>query len=50
MAINFRTNTKASVPISMAYDNSPIDQDTGIIYAAVVLLGLYILIVFEVKL
>lgn len=46
--IQFRTNLKANFPVSMGYNLQPINPDDGIIYAALVLLGLYVLIIFEV--
>ncbi|XP_026470190.1 P protein-like, partial [Ctenocephalides felis] len=46
--VRMRTNAEANFPLSIGYDVSPIDMDDGVIYAAVVLLGLYILIVFEI--
>nr|XP_012134755.1 PREDICTED: P protein-like [Megachile rotundata] len=46
--INLRTNLESSFAISISYDVSSMNKDEGIVYAAIVLLGLYILIVFEV--
>lgn len=37
------------VPVQFAFDPTPINTDIGIIYAAVVLLGLYIMIIWEVS-
>lgn len=48
ISINLRTNLEHSFPISIAYDLSPINTDDGILYAAIVLFGLYVLIVFEI--
>ncbi|XP_076244373.1 P protein [Calliopsis andreniformis] len=48
ISINFKTNLESSFAISMTYDLSSIDKHHGTICAAVVLLGLYILIIFEV--
>ena len=48
ISMNLKTNLESGFAISMAYDLSSIDKDDGIGYAAIVLLGLYILIVFEV--
>lgn len=45
--LNLYTNFDASFPINFAYDPSPLDKDMGIIYAAIVLLGLYIMIIWE---
>lgn len=47
--IKFNTNLNANLPISMGYNLDPIDTDDGIIYAALILVGLYVLIIFEVK-
>lgn len=46
--IRFRTNIEESLPVQIAYDPSPIDKVTGVIYASVVLLGLYIMIIWEI--
>ncbi|XP_076162409.1 P protein isoform X2 [Ptiloglossa arizonensis] len=48
MSINFKTNLESSLPVSMKYDLSLIDKTDGIIYAVIILLGLYILIIFDV--
>jgi hypothetical protein len=47
LLLNLYTNFDASFPINFAYDPSPLDKDLGIIYAAIVLLGLYIMIIWE---
>jgi hypothetical protein len=44
-----KTNMDASFPTAIYCDLSPIDTDSGIVYAAIVLLGLYVLIVLEVS-
>jgi hypothetical protein len=44
-----KTNMDASFPSAVSFDVSPIDTDSGIVYAAIVLLGLYVLIVLEVS-
>lgn len=49
MFIKLRTNSKSSLSFSIAYNLSPINTDTGIPYAAVILIGLYIMIIFEVN-
>ncbi|KAK6622012.1 hypothetical protein RUM44_001819 [Polyplax serrata] len=46
--IHFETNLNSSFPVSIGYDLSPIDMEDGVIYATIVLLGLYIFIIFEV--
>ncbi|XP_011869854.1 PREDICTED: P protein isoform X1 [Vollenhovia emeryi] len=48
MFIKLRTSSKSSLSFSIAYDLSSINADTGIPYAAFILIGLYILIIFEV--
>ncbi|XP_011686106.1 PREDICTED: P protein [Wasmannia auropunctata] len=48
MFVNLRTNSKSNLSFSLAYDLSPINTDTGIPYAAVILISLYILIIFEI--
>lgn len=47
LMLNLFTNFDASFPVNFAYDPSPLDKDMGIIYAAIVLLGLYIMIIWE---
>ncbi|KAL0127051.1 hypothetical protein PUN28_005401 [Cardiocondyla obscurior] len=48
MFIKLWTNSESSLSFSMVYDLSPINTDTGLPYAACILIGLYILIIFEV--
>ncbi|KAK9294919.1 hypothetical protein QLX08_010612 [Tetragonisca angustula] len=48
IVIKLKTNLESSFAISISYDISSINKDDGIIYAAIILLGLYILIIFEV--
>ncbi|XP_062548616.1 P protein-like isoform X2 [Armigeres subalbatus] len=43
-----KSNVKASVPIAMRYDHSPVNRDIGVIYAAFVLIFMYALIIWEV--
>jgi len=43
------TNVNASLPVAIGYDVSPIDESDGTVYAVVVLVGLYVLIIFEVN-
>lgn len=42
------TNIDQALPLLFAYDPSPIDKDVSVICAAVILLGLYILIIWDV--
>lgn len=49
LRVCMRTNfVNTSLPIQFAYDPSPIDKSMGIIYAALLLIGLYVLIIWEV--
>lgn len=49
LRLRFRTNnTKAIVPLQIAYDPSPIDKAAGVAYGAILLLILYGLIIWEV--
>jgi len=48
LRIQMKTNMDASFPVAVYFDVSPIDTESGIVYAAIVLLGLYVLIVLEV--
>lgn len=47
LKLNLITNFNESFPVNFAYDPSPLDKDMGIIYATIVLLGLYIMIIWE---
>lgn len=47
--IQFKTNLRTNFPVSMGYNLQPINPESGIVYAAFVLLGLYILIIFDVS-
>lgn len=47
LRVNILTKLKTSFPISLSYDPSPLDKDLGIILAVIVLLGLYVLIIWE---
>lgn len=42
------SNLDADVPFKFTYDPTPMDKETGVIYAAIVLLGLYVLIIWEI--
>lgn len=48
ICIFMKTNIDEHLPVQFSYDQSPIDKTTGVIYAAVVLLGLYIMIIWEI--
>lgn len=45
--IEFITDVNASFPLNFALDPSPIDTELGIILASVILLGLYVMIIWE---
>lgn len=47
LRINLETNLETNFPISLIYDVQPINTDTAVIYAATILVFLYILIIFE---
>ncbi|XP_053697488.1 P protein isoform X2 [Sabethes cyaneus] len=46
--VRLTTNADTDVPVKFTYDSTPIDKEMGVIYAAIVLLGLYVLIIWEV--
>ncbi|KAL6260959.1 hypothetical protein P5V15_008487 [Pogonomyrmex californicus] len=48
MFIKLSTNSESSRSFSITYNLSPLNADVGIPYAAFILIGLYILIIFEV--
>lgn len=48
LRVRMRTNVNVSLPIQFSYNPAPIDKQAGVIYAACVLLGLYIMIIWEV--
>lgn len=48
LQLQISSNLPVSFPINLAYDPTPIDKSLGVIYAAIVLLGLYIMIIWEV--
>ncbi|XP_058125318.1 P protein-like [Anopheles ziemanni] len=43
-----RSNIPASMPVAIRYDQSPVNRDVGVIYAAFVLIFLYVLIIWEI--
>ncbi|XP_015836581.1 P protein isoform X2 [Tribolium castaneum] len=47
LEVRFSTNMKTNFPLSLGYNLEPINTDLGIIYAGLVLIGLYIAIIFE---
>lgn len=48
LRLQMNTNIDIGLPLVFTFDPSPLNKDLGIIFAAVVLVGLYILIVWEV--
>lgn len=48
LRIAFKTNIPVHLPLQVAYDPTPIDKTAGVIYGSIVLLGLYILIIWEI--
>lgn len=48
LQLRISTNIPVSLPVRLAYNLTPIDKTTGVIYAAIVLLGLYIMIIWEI--
>lgn len=47
LKVNIYTNLEESFSINLAYDPSPLNKTLGILCATVVLLGLYVLIIWE---
>lgn len=48
--IKLHTNLRSiNLPLLLTYNLDPINLDNGVIYAALVLIGLYVLIIFEVR-
>lgn len=48
LRVQMTTDLEDNLPLVVAYDPSPIDKDAGVMYAAIVLLGLYVMIIWEV--
>lgn len=46
--LRLRTNLPINFAVRLAYDTTPIDKSVGVIYAAVILLCLYVLIIWEI--
>lgn len=47
-AVRVKTSSNQTVPFRMSYNLNPLDNNTGVIYAAMLLCGLYALIIFEI--
>ena len=48
LQVQMKTDLNESLPLLFTYDPSPIDKEAGVIYAAIVLIGLYVMIIWEV--
>ncbi|XP_037028039.1 P protein-like [Bradysia coprophila] len=48
LRVQMYTNIDQALPLLFAYDPSPIDKNVSVICAAVILLGLYVLIIWDV--
>jgi P protein len=47
LKLKLKTTYSASLAVNFAYDPSPLDLEMGLIYATIVLLGLYVMIIWE---
>lgn len=48
LRLRISSNLPVSFPVNLAVDSTPIDKSVGIIYASVVLFGLYVMIIWEI--
>lgn len=48
LSLEIATNVETNFPINLAFDPSPIDKTFGIIYASILLLCLYVMIIWEI--
>lgn len=48
LEVQITTNLPIGFSISLAYDPSPIDKSLGVLYATVILIGLYVVIIWEI--
>lgn len=48
LSLEIATNLPTSFPINIAFDPAPIDKSMGVIYAAIILLSLYVFIIWEI--
>lgn len=46
--LHLYTNMPMNFPIDLAYDATPIDKSIGVIYAALLLIGLYVMIIWDI--
>lgn len=50
LILKFNSDFNEILSINLTYDLSPIDETIGLFYGAAILIGLYVLIIFEVRL
>lgn len=48
LTLHFISNIDAELPLQLSIDESPIYKKDGVIYAAIVLCGLYVMIIWEI--
>lgn len=48
LQLEITSNLQISFPMNLAYDAMPIDKSQGVIYAGIILFGLYIMIITEI--
>lgn len=48
LRIRMKADATRGIPLQFSYDDTPINKDMGVVYAALVLCGLYIMIIWEV--
>ncbi|XP_055916985.1 P protein isoform X2 [Eupeodes corollae] len=48
LRIRMKSDASRGIPLQFSYDDTPINKDIGVVYAALVLCGLYIMIIWEV--
>ncbi|XP_055837397.1 P protein isoform X2 [Episyrphus balteatus] len=48
LRIRMKADANRGIPLQFSYDDTPINKDMGVVYAALVLCGLYIMIIWEV--
>lgn len=48
LELEIRSNLQVSFPINLACDSTPIDKAQGVIYAGIILFGLYLMIITEI--
>lgn len=48
LELEITSNLQVSFPINLACDSTPIDKAQGVIYAAIILFGLYLMIITEI--